>query len=209
MLIDLHLHTSEFSTCSRVSFNQIVEEALRKGLKGICITDHDTMAAKKFLNDKLPNDLLVIVGTEVLTLDGDILVFGVPEIPKKRLTAQELVDYVSCKGGACIAAHPYRKNLRGIGDKIKSLDKLTAIEGYNGNTISENNIKAAQSAKKKNKPVTGASDAHSIDRVGCFATYFYNRINNEQELIAELKKGQFMPMYYDENTNKYKEIKGQ
>jgi len=207
MIIDLHLHTSEYSECSKVSFQEIVAEALRKGLDGICITDHDTMAGKRFLQDPLPEDLLVFIGIEVLTCEGDILVFGVDDLPAEQISAQALTEIVTEKGGACIAAHPFRKNLRGVGNHLKSLEMLTAVEGFNGNTTVENNVKAATWAVRLDKPVIGASDAHKSAQVGCYATYFPNPIRNLKDLITQLQEGLVKPMFYDEASQKYQPIK--
>lgn len=207
MIIDLHLHTSEFSTCSNVSFKEIISEASRKGLDGICITDHDNMLVKKILDENISSDLLVIVGIEVLTEEGDILVFGVSDLPKEKISVLELVNLVSEKGGVSIAAHPFRNNNRGIKDLIKDLENLDIIEGFNGNTCFANNLEAVKRASLVNKPIIGASDAHNIRQVGCFATFFSNPINNESDLIKELLKGNVRPVFYNEKLERYEEIK--
>jgi len=132
---------------------------------------------------------LVIVGVEIFTYEGDILCFGLDKLPNKRVHARELVDYIYGKGGISIAAHPYRLNNRGIGDSIKDLLKLDAVETLNGNTKEANNIKALKSANNYKKTKTGGSDAHNISKIGSYATYFKNIISSEKELIREIKNG--------------------
>ena len=41
MIIDIHTHTYPTSDDSSLSPEQLIEEAKRIGLDGICITDHD------------------------------------------------------------------------------------------------------------------------------------------------------------------------
>ena len=56
------------------------------GLDGICITDHDNNLLRNEIGDyAYINDLLVIVGAEVYTREGDILVFGLDDIPEPRI----------------------------------------------------------------------------------------------------------------------------
>ena len=43
MLVDLHLHESTYSSDSKMTLQEMVEDARAKGLDGICVTDHDSM----------------------------------------------------------------------------------------------------------------------------------------------------------------------
>ena len=55
----------------------------------------------------------------------------------------------------------------------------------------ENNAKAVQAAKAKNKMGTGGSDAHNPKHIGLTYTEFQGEITCEREFIAALKRGQF------------------
>ena len=46
MKVDLHLHDSKYSSDSHVSIAEIVEEARRKGLDGIALTNHESVEVK-------------------------------------------------------------------------------------------------------------------------------------------------------------------
>lgn len=48
MIIDTHLHERTFSGDSRMNLLELVSEARRKGLDGICITDHDQMGLTQY-----------------------------------------------------------------------------------------------------------------------------------------------------------------
>ncbi len=190
MIIDMHFHTNYFSECSIINPEEGVKTAKKIGVDGICITEHDEFFDRK-LAQKLQSryNILIIVGVEIMTYEGDILCFGLEKLPNKKLHVAELVDHVYTKGGVSIAAHPYRENDRGIGDYIKSLPKLDAVETLNSNTKKVNNIKAFKSADDYEKIKVGGSDAHTLSQIGSYATYFENKINSEKELIKEIKKG--------------------
>lgn len=192
MYFDLHIHEKTHSEDSGLSLEQIVLEAKARGLDGIAVTDHDTLGLKpqaEILSER--HGIHIFVGAEVWTRQGDLLVFGVDEIPAQRVDAQTMVDMVNTRGGATIAAHPYRSNGRGLGDVIGTLQGLTAIEGYNGRTEPHQNLKATELAERMGLPCTGGSDAHQPGEVGRYATYFKVPVHSERDLITALKAGSF------------------
>lgn len=199
MLIDMHLHQDRHSFDSHVSLEDIIDEAKRKGLDGICITDHDNLGLREIVHEFYTDDLKIFVGVEILTTQGDILVIGLDKVPDRMLTPSELLKIVDEQGGVCICAHPYRKNNRGLEDNIfeYSSDKeihLHGVEVCNGSTPFELNAKAGDSAKKAKLAMTGGSDSHWKERVGIMATYFYNKIETEKDLIEAIKKAECYPV---------------
>ena len=48
MIIDTHLHERTFSGDSKMNLLEMVAEAKRKGLDGICITDHDKIGLTQY-----------------------------------------------------------------------------------------------------------------------------------------------------------------
>lgn len=196
MLIDIHIHEEKGSFDSQLSIEKSIAEAEAKGLDALCITDHDSLYWRRRIEGyQKKTDVLLIVGVEIFTLDGDLLCFGIDTLPKKRMRAKETIAYVKKQGGVCIAAHPYRENNRGLGDLIYQLDELTAVEGLNGRTKTYNNRKAMALSRNFNLKVVGGSDAHTPEEVGQWATYFNNEISNEKQFIESLKKGQYYPVH--------------
>lgn len=196
MIIDLHFHTKQYSPCSYIDMEEGIQYAKRLGLDGICVTDHDVFASRKRAEElQKKYDILVIVGTEILTMEGDLLCYGLDEIPKETLPAQTLIDKINAIGGVCIAAHPYRENNRGMGAYLHQLTGLHAIESYNGNTKHQNNTKACETASRLGIPCTGGSDAHKIERVGVYATRFFTQIENEKDIISAIRLGRIEPVY--------------
>ena len=199
MIFDMHVHQNRHSSDSKMDIYKGIEYAKEIGLDGICITDHDNLGLRplaKALSDQ--SGIQVIVGVEIYTLDGDILCFGIDEMPEERLSAQETIDFVLERGGACIAAHPYRHNRRGLEDVMFQVSGLTAIEGYNGRTKAEDNRRALAAAKHLNIPVTGGSDAHTIEELGNYVTVFEEAIYDEKSLISALKAGKFYSSSIDQ-----------
>ncbi|MBI9014467.1 MAG: PHP domain-containing protein [Clostridiales bacterium] len=202
MLFDLHVHQDKHSLDSKLNINDAINEAKTKGLDGICITDHDDLGLRPFAKYlSAYHNLLVIVGVEIYTLDGDLLCYGIDELPTERLSAKETINYVHEHGGVCIAAHPYRKNNRGVKDLIKTLN-LDAIEVYNGRTDDASNEIAYSEALELGLPMTGSSDAHSVGEIGCYVTEFEEPVYSEEDFIRAIKLGKmtYQRTYIDEIT---------
>jgi len=204
MLMDLHFHTELFSRDSRMSLEAGLKQARAMGLDGVCITEHDVLAQYANLDEIAARyGLVVLTGVEILTLDGDILCFGLDQVPEVKIDADTLTSLLDTMGGATVAAHPYRDNNRGVKDALFELSHLTAVEGYNGNTSAGDNLRAVRSARELALPVTGASDAHSVDRVGMFATRFAEPVYTMDDLIAALRGGQYNPVRYSATERAY------
>lgn len=179
--------------------------ARRKGLDGIALTNHESTDVRKEIEELVQKyDFPIFPGVEYLTKDGDIVAFGIDELPEEQMTAQEFIDYVAKAGGTCTAAHPYRTNNRGLEDKLSTVKGLTAIEGYNGSTSEYHNGLAVATAKKLGIQVLGSSDAHVKEKVGVFATLLPYKVNNVKELIEALKTNKCKPLVY--KNNKYEVI---
>lgn len=191
----MHVHEKRNSPDSFMSLEEIVEEALQKGLDGICITDHESMGLKKFASDySQKTGFPIFVGAEYLTKDGDILAFGIEELPVQNLLpAQDFIDYVNERGGVCIAAHPFRNNNRGLGENLKRVKGLAGIEVLNGSTSYEANQKALQYCKELGLATFGASDAHDTFQLGKYATRIDKRVTNISELVEVIKSGRCKP----------------
>lgn len=211
MIIDTHVHENKYSSDSFLDFKEAIELSKLLGLDGICITNHDNNTLRDEIGDSAKiNGLLVIVGSEVLTHEGDILVFGLKDIPKEMLSAEELLKMVKKNNGVAIAAHPFRNNNRGIGDNMRRLSPLlSGIESFNGSTYSYHNLQSYALATELNLPSLGASDAHNLNNLGKYATNFYDNIRDHKDFIEAVKTGNFHPVMRKngqyENINYYYE----
>jgi predicted metal-dependent phosphoesterase TrpH len=202
MRIDLHIHTSPRSACSYIDPHELIQEAQRLKLDGICLTEHQVLWDSGDV-EKLARDggIKIFRGNEFTTNQGDILVFGLYKDIKELLMIQELSEEVKTAGGYMIAAHPFRGfKTFGIGQlqmtvehacKRKVLEFVDAIEVGNGKLSPDENDMARKVSEKLNLPGTGGSDAHRVDEVGKWLTVFEKEIHNERELVQELHAGRF------------------
>ena len=196
MIIDTHIHENKYSSDSFIDLKKAIDIAKLIKLDGICITNHDNNDLRNDLGDYIKiNGVLVIVGAEVLTHQGDILVFGLKDIPKGKMHAEELLRLVKKHKGVAIAAHPFRNNNRGLEDHLHEVaDILDGVESFNGSTYSYHNLYAYATATQLGLPSLGASDAHVIDRIGKYATKFYDTIRDDKDFIEAVKSKNFHPV---------------
>lgn len=194
MFVDFHIHEKTYSSDSKMTLKEIVDEAKQIGLDGICITDHDSMGLKDFANQYSKEiSFPIFVGVEYLTLQGDIVAFGIDELPEPNLSAQEFIDFVNNNGGVCIAAHPFRNNNRGLEENLLTVKGLTGIEVLNGSTSKEANNKALEYCLGLGLQPIGASDAHIVMQLGRYATYLPKYTNKLDEFIEILKTQKCKP----------------
>lgn len=194
MIIDPHVHAYPTSDDSKMLLNEIIDQAFKIGLDAICITDHDSLAIKeRALEYSRQIEFPIFVGAEVLTYEGDILVFGLDKLPNKRVHAQYLLDLVQESGGIAVSAHPFRTNNRGMGDTARR-HNLHGIEVFNGSTDTFNNLRAVSMAEDIGLPLLGASDAHTVDALGRFATWFPDGVRDEKGLISAVKQRNVYPV---------------
>ena len=157
----------------------VLAAAVKRGLSAIAITDHDGIegaieAQRLARAQKLP--LQVIVGEEVRTDEGDLLVYFV----KERIAPGKLVDVLAeagRQGAVCAAAHPYDAARHGIdlqGLAPGVLGKIGAIEVFNARVpLASQNARAMAFALKGGKALLAGSDAHHPSEVGAAYAEFH------------------------------------
>lgn len=205
MIIDTHIHEKTYSKDSAASLDDIVKRARAIGLGGVCITDHESQEIKDRAEEySKETGFLIIVGAEVLTFEGDILVFGLNRLPNRKVYAQELIDEVQKVKGAAISAHPFRHNNRGMGYGIRNIKGLSGIEAFNGSTRPHDNFNAYELSIELDIPIFGASDAHRVEEIGKYATRFDGYIRDEIDFIEAIREGKTSAMIY--KNNKFERI---
>ena len=206
MIFEMHTHTRFGSSCSYMTPEDMVQQAVNVGLDGICITEHDIPWDPddvQKLSDRF--GILVIGGIEVSTELGEVLVWGYHEPVFDIEGIQDLRTRVDGAGGIMAAAHPFRGSFEYVtvekkgrvnlmideashGDVFKWVD---AMEVFNGRAPDwEIKLSRIVCDKLRLKGI-GGSDAHNISSVGDCVTVFHNPIRNESEFIEELKAGRF------------------
>ena len=191
MLFDLHVHTT-LSPCSQLRLDQILSQAHKRGLDGVCITDHHTMDVCHSIPEGiLGNGLIVIFGMEYSTSRGDFLIFGPFEELPPGLPAQLLLKHVERSGGVAIAAHPFRSR-RPTDENLIKKKMCRIVEGVNGRNTHHENESVLGWQKKYSVAQVGGSDAHSLEELGTVHTAFTTPIHSRIDLVSALRQGAFL-----------------
>lgn len=197
MFIDLHMHEKTHSLDSHLALSEIVRLARLRGLDAVCITDHDDIGIRETAEAYSREvGFPIFVGYEFYSLQGDIVCFGVPEVPPERIPAQQFVDYVKSCGGVCISAHPFRNNRRGLEENLLTVKGLDALEAINGSTLPDACNKAFTYAEMLGLQTVGASDCHVPGKVGICATYFPEPVHNMKEFMEAFRTQTLRPVIW-------------
>lgn len=214
-VFDLHLHTVRGSSDSGLSPEQLIQEAQRIGLDGVCLTEHSGGWEERELADTFRDSgITAIRALEVNTDMGHILVFGLNRYVDGMHTAAGLRKAVDAAGGVMIAAHPFRnffnkppynvnllfKNFNGnrpntatAASKHPLFELVDDIEVANGSNTDQENHFTFDVARHLGFMGTGGSDAHSTHGIGKCVTIFHSDIRTESDLIEALRAKAFTP----------------
>jgi len=192
--IDLHVH-SKYSGDTDSEPEEAVLHAIKANLYGIAFTEHYSYEVSEFaekLKEKYQDRIKVFRGVEFSSADGHCLVFGVntDRLDIKNASIEEVVQVANEKGGVVIPTHPFRGN-NSMGDRIRKVKGICALEGYNGYSHHSQNKKAVRAAEELSLPYTGGSDAHAPREVGSCYTEFTSEVTHDN-LIEMLKAGNYM-----------------
>ena len=202
MRIDLHVHTAPRSPCSNIDPIELIQEAKRIGLDGICLTEHQVLwEAHEVITLGQNNGIKIFRGNEITTAQGDVLVFGLEKGIQGIIPAKKLYEEVKSVNGFAAAAHPFRGfKVFGVGQLGMDLDQactkkllqyVDAVEIKNGRVSDRENRLAMEVADRLGLLAIAGSDAHEIEALGTWVTCFEKDIHSETDLIRELREGRF------------------
>lgn len=163
---DLHCHT-RYSPDSFAAVDAVLEQASRRGLTHLAITDHDEIEGALRARDNHLG-LAVIVGTEVSLEGGTHLIGLFLERKIAARTWREAADEIRGQRGFVVVPHPFhpRSGLFRTGVDEELLKSADAIEVCNGYEPPERNQAAARLARERGLPAQAGSDAHYAVDVG-------------------------------------------
>ncbi|MGI6375792.1 MAG: PHP domain-containing protein [Anaerolineae bacterium] len=189
MRIDLHVHTSRYSSCGHATPEEMAQAALDHGLDGIVLTEHNvTWPLDELAELRAAFPALTILSGIELTSDrgDDYLVLGLPRQDwfAPRLPAEEIVQRSQRLGGVVILAHPYRYR-----DDVPEILFTCPVDGIE--VASCNMHGGASQGAVRLVQALGAfpvwnSDAHHTRDVGLYANVLPGRIADEVQLAAAL-----------------------
>jgi predicted metal-dependent phosphoesterase TrpH len=189
---DLHIHTAH-SGDSDISAWDIIEHARVSELDIVGVTDHHTIKGavetKKLAAKEFPS-LIVLIGQEVKTKSGEIIIFGLEKDIPRKLPLKETCQTARKMGGFVVIPHPYDRLRGGIGGKIKDIvPYIDAVEVLNSKSIWKRfNKKARDFAIANRLPMIAGSDAHIPQYIGACYTLI-DSAPNEKSIYAAIKAG--------------------
>lgn len=176
--IDFHVHSHK-SFDSFMSYEEIIENAKKRGLDGVCICDHAcTDINESLLNDN--SDFIVIPAVEFTTGQNHIISMFLEKSPEVEFNdtfiaeADKIVEHTHQNGGICILAHPFECLKKGEEAVSRCTDELMklmdGIEVYNSRAPYKYSIANKLAAKKADELNivcrTAGSDAHLKGEIG-------------------------------------------
>jgi len=169
--IDTHVHTL-FSHCSINQPEVIIRWAVKIGLNGICIMDHnntrgieDAERCADFLKESkvIPQGFLIIPGVEINADCGHIGGMFMRAAFPIGMTPWDTVKAIHDEGGLAVAVHPYHST--GIRDAVFDVP-FDAVEVECGSVFGRDlvlhNRQLGTDARLSNVTKLGSSDAHYV-----------------------------------------------
>ena len=189
--IDLHVHTC-YSHDAITTPMEVLACAKKRGLNGIAITDHNTLAGASQLAGN--RELIVIPGIEVETSRGHVLALNVASPVPPKLSLSETIQRIHDVDGIAIASHPrdvYR-GMRGI-ERSSSLG-FDAIEVVNSAAFPFflSTYFSRRLAARLNLPQTAGSDSHLPNTIGLAHT-LVDSDPEIDEILRAIRKGKITP----------------
>ncbi len=203
-MADLHVH-SDHSRDGRSSVREILGTAIKRGLRAISITDHDTVngsleAMEIVEEEHLP--LEIVPGVEISTSEGHLLAYWIEKDVDPGMSLRETVEVVRGLGGITSLAHPfqfYRHGAVGIG----CFRFVDCVEIFNAKGLGVFNRLSDIMRRKFGKGVSAGSDAHKAEFVG-YGVVVYESNLKEEMLSAkcEVRGRTYVPIIDSRNLQR-------
>jgi predicted metal-dependent phosphoesterase TrpH len=191
------MHTHHSPDCA-TPVDDLLDEALERGLGAIAITDHNTIAGGLEASERVRArslDLQVIVGSEIMTDgQGEVIGLFLTEDVPARLSFAETVARIRAQGGLVYIPHPFDR-MHAIADPStlhRHLAEIDVFETYNARLLFEGyNDEALRFARKYNLTAGAGSDAHVLPGVGTGAVRM-RRFSGPEEFLVSLRNAEIL-----------------
>ena len=188
--VEFHSHT-DASKDSLTSPESLLAACRAKGLDRIVVTDHNRIAGA--LRSQAIDPQRVIVGEEIMTRQGELLVAFIQEEVPAGLDCIETIARLREQGAFISVAHPFdilRSGHWELSDLEKVAPLVDAIETYNARCMWPGfNRRAQEFARLHDLPGTAGSDAHAPFEVGK-ASLILPSFHDAESLKAVIRQGQ-------------------
>lgn len=190
MNIDLHVHTIERSPCATVTEEDQIRAAIRAGLDGIAITDHERLVPRNRLSElnRKFAPFMIFTGIEVAADLLHWVVLGVhdPLLERKDWSYSELRGFVRDREGFIVLAHPFRyKSHLEVDIDACPPD---GIEVESINTPSHRLADIREIAARLGLVMMRNSDGHHRGGVGSYHNAIPGTVRDDRALVAALMR---------------------
>jgi predicted metal-dependent phosphoesterase TrpH len=186
--IDLHVHTC-YSPDAVTTLKEVITYSKKRGLDGVAITDHDTLAGALKLRN---SELIIISGIEITTRSGHLLALNVTTPIPPKLDINETIRRIHEAGGIAVAPHPTVIYKSAPSRQTSSYD---AIEVMNAAAIPFQLFTYLNQklAARLSLPQTAGSDSHYGPEIGAAYTVI-EADPDVDEIVRAIKKGATIPV---------------
>ena len=188
--VDMHMH-SERSPDSRMRAAVQARRIREVGLDVACATDHNTIEGGLRLREAA-DGFRVIVGSEILSRDGEIIGLFLERDVPRGLSAEETIARIREQGGVVSIPHPFSRNrlnrIRRLAlDRVRS--SVDAIEVFNAReAFTGDNLRAARYAEEHGIAGAVGSDSHRPSEIGA-AWLEMDDFSDAVSFVAALRTG--------------------
>lgn len=185
--IDLHTH-SDHSPDGGITAEQYTEILESGTLHCIAVTDHDSIDFALSLREQHGD--AIIVGSEIMSRDGEIIGLYLRENVNSGMSARETAESIKAQGGLVYIPHPFETVRKGIHPAALEAiaDLVDIIEVCNGRAVFQDRGSQALVWSRLNNVVGAASsDAHGAKGIGSTYTSI-SELPTKKTLIELLEK---------------------
>jgi len=190
LVADFHVHTKYSYDC-HTEPRKILERARKLNFNVLGITDHNTTKGA-IETKKIAKDILILVGQEIATEQGDVIIFGIEENLKGDLF--EIIDKARERDALIVLPHPFDIFRNSVGklakdELIELASKIHAMEVFNSRCFLNKFNKKAQNFSRENNIVgIAGSDSHILSEIGNVRN-FLDCGTSEEEIFKTIKSG--------------------
>jgi predicted metal-dependent phosphoesterase TrpH len=195
LLLDMHVHTTAYSDCAKMSPDEMAERAREVGLDGAVITEHNTIWSDEEIADlreRFP-DLALFRGVEVSAKKHHVLLYGLTDFTgfEAGMPVQEVVALAHERGAVAVWAHPLQYSLTPHREGLQA--GFDACETRSVNIDRPERDRYRQLAQQLGIPEMANSDSHHTVTLGAYATRFWHPVRDEKDIAEAIRQGAFTP----------------
>jgi hypothetical protein len=195
LAVDFHVHT--FPGDGTLLPWAAAEEARRRGLDAIALTNHNLMIEWRLASaarSLMPQDVIVLPGEEVTSPGFHLAAVGIREPVRWSRSAIDVIDAVHARGGLAIAAHPAHRYSQAYTEAaLRILDGVEAAHPTRDtNDRLAREIQSFYARARAVNPAIapiGSSDFHRDAPIGSSRTFVFTVDRSPDGILDAVRAG--------------------